>query len=339
MQYPLLNRHRYPDRIDHFLDANESKFSNKVLNLYPEPFQPGLQKELSQYLLNNWFHINPECIFPTIWAEGAIENLIKWSDKMKLKPIVCPPSFILYEHYIKEQWLWLIEVPLSKEWQLQINLFQEFKNPYEYIIFISSPWNPTGKVIDKSSIILLLEMWFYVLIDEAYIHFSWFKESLLYLIKKFKKLFIIQSFSKWFWVPWLRLWYIVCNNKNLLIDSVNPYQISNIVSEIWKKLLTKTTRNQEKIKSIIINRDKLWKELAKLYFIDTVINTETNFVLFKPKVAYRSSLLKHIRTYNISILDLWFSKWKVYLKWFIRITIGNRMENNILLKCLNEYKK
>lgn len=338
MTYPFINRHIHNVWDKYFLDANESKFSLKSINLYPEPFHPDLQNAIRKYFWLYWFDIKSDSIFPTIWAEGAIDNLMRWAVKKNLIAITCPPSFILYDYYINDYWIKSLELPLSKLDWLKTGTFNSIIDPQKYIIFLSSPWNPNGQTIKKDSIIFLLKKWFYIVLDEAYIHFSGFKNSLLELTRVYDKLFIIQSFSKWFWAPWLRLWYIVCNNKNLLIDYIHPYELSNIVSQFGQKLLSKVKFNERRIQEINFQRDTIYLMLKESDFTEEVVETCTNFILFKPKEDKYLNLLKHISSYNISFLELWFDDNKWYLKWFIRITIWNKIECAILTKCFNEYK-
>ena len=88
------------------------------------------------------------------------------------------------------------EVLLNDDFQPDLNTIKENADEQTKMIFLCSPNNPTGNVLNGNDVIKLCEeLNLIVVVDEAYIDFS-IKDTLVNEIKNHKNLIILRTFSK-----------------------------------------------------------------------------------------------------------------------------------------------
>lgn len=166
------------------------------------------------------------------------------------------------------------------------------------VLFLNSPNNPTGKVIEQEEleniIYLALKNKFYIISDEVYKDIYTTKES--FSISKAKnyseakdQIIIINSFSKNYGLSGLRIGYLIANKnicesvKSLQSNTTsNPNTISQyIIMEILKKkykINQKLNKKIKRIKKYVIN------ELKTVKNIEIVSNFEYGiYILIKTK--------------------------------------------------------
>lgn len=340
MRYPIIGHHISDiSKQNAILDANESKFWLDWFEVYPKPYWWDLTDTIALYLSSYFKEISPDNILPTLWWEDAINTLFEYARYFNKKIIITPPSFILYEFYAERKCLKIVKLPLDKNGQLDILVFQNLEwHKDDYMVFISSPWNPSWISLDPEDIMTLLTEWYFVILDEAYIHFIWLEHSLVRNIKTFRNLVIIHSFSKGFSVPWLRLGYLIWHELNIrtLANFCYPYWITEQQSNIWKLILKDFSVYENKLKFVLDNRNYLYILLKKQNIFETVINTDANFLLVKIKNNRTKDLYLYLKNNWVLVLYLEEGFW--YLDWFIRISIWTNTENDLLIKTICNYE-
>ena len=130
-----------------FLDANENPFDNS-LNRYPDPQQAALkalisdQKEvaLDQILLGNGSDEVLDLIFRA-FCEPNSDNIL-----------TLPPTYGMYDVLANLNAIENIQVPLSSDFQIEVDLVIENIKPNTKLLFICSPNNPSGNTVDRSAI-------------------------------------------------------------------------------------------------------------------------------------------------------------------------------------------
>ena len=112
-----------------------------------------------------------------------------------------------------------------------------------------------------------------------------------------------------------------------------PYNINSASQKLALEALENTDKINEWIKEIVSQRNLLSKELSKLPFIQKVYPSEANFVLIKttnPIAIYNYLVSKQIIIRDRSKIEL--------CEGCLRITIGTKKENQLLLETLKQYK-
>lgn len=139
------------------------------------------------------------------------------------------------------------------------------------IIYVCSPGNPTGSLIEKKDLQALLEhpTWNgVVVLDEAYIDFAPEGSSLAEWVAEWPNLVVMQTLSKAFGLAGIRLGAAFTSEPiaTLLNSLKAPYNISSPTSAIASLALQESglsvMRNNRE--NIITQRERILKELPKI---------------------------------------------------------------------------
>ena len=259
-----------------FLDANENPFENGF-NRYPDPLQRKLKRNLAdikqvkseQILLGNGSDEVLDLIFRTFCEPGEEEVLI------------LPPTYGMYSVLAKLNNIIVKEVPLNKNFEIEIDSVLEAVNQKTKIIFICSPNNPSGNAIPLDQIEQLLDHFKGILVvDEAYIDFSE-QKSALSILDQYPQLLVCQTFSKAYGLAGIRLG--MCYANPLIIDYFNkikpPYNVNSLTQSRALAQLETSESIQNQVISLISERKKLEQELKQFDFVSKIYPSDANFLL------------------------------------------------------------
>jgi histidinol-phosphate aminotransferase len=156
------------------------------------------------------------------------------------------------------------------------------------VVYICNPNNPTGKIVPKSEIKLLMDSIpgdIPVFIDEAYHHFvddPNYEPSDKYILEG-RKVIIARTFSKIAGLAGMRLGYAVAPKE--IIDQLKPFSMSYNTNHIVKYgalVSLKDTANQAKVKQLNKQlRDRTTAELKDLGY--EVIPSQANYFMVNVK--------------------------------------------------------
>ena len=177
------------------LDANENPYGSvggSQNNRYPDPYQTPLKEEIAKIK-----NVPSNQIFLGNGSDEAIDLLYTaFCNPEKDKTIVCPPTYGMYEVSAATNDIKSIEIPLTKDYQLQTDAILSACDETVKIIWICSPNNPTGNLISKNEIEKILTNFNgIVAVDEAYIDFAE-QASWTTKLGKYPNLVVLQTFSK-----------------------------------------------------------------------------------------------------------------------------------------------
>src|SRR6201999_849651 len=122
---------------------------------------------------------------------------------------------------------------------LDLDRIAELIDENTKIIWICSPNNPTGNVMSRQEIEMILNNFpGLVVIDEAYINFSRHR-SFLQELKEYPNLVVLQTFSKAWGLAALRLGMAFASEEIIeLLNKIKPpYNINEATQELVKKAL------------------------------------------------------------------------------------------------------
>ncbi|MEJ2006387.1 MAG: aminotransferase class I/II-fold pyridoxal phosphate-dependent enzyme, partial [Cyclobacteriaceae bacterium] len=151
-----------------FLDANENPFETG-LNRYPDPYQRQIKSSLSALK-----SIDSRSIFLGNGSDEPIDLLIRiFCEPGQDKILSIDPSYGMYSVAASINNVEVVKVPLTKNFELDADEVIRHIDPNVKIIFLCSPNNPSGNLLDKEEIRKIIRMFpGIVVIDEAYIDFS-----------------------------------------------------------------------------------------------------------------------------------------------------------------------
>ena len=323
------------------LDAMESPFG------VPEDLKVEFLKCIEQSEVNRYPEADPSPLKDTLRSLMDIPDefgilLGNGSDELiQLLALACSkddlimsfePSFVMYELVSKYVNLEYFGVQLDSNFDINLSdalLIIEREKPK--IIFIAYPNNPTGNCFDYAAIIEIIKSTnSMVILDEAYYAYS--DKSFLSEISNFPNLLVLRTISK-IGFAGLRLGLLIGDQETIAqLNKLRlPYNINALTQTSANFLLQDKQRIINNAQIIIEERRRLAHELS-LFSKFKVYPSQTNFILVHSEDAH--SL--HTALKENGILIKGFPKGSK-LSDFIRISVSEPVENNILIDAIRNY--
>ena len=323
------------------LDAMESPFG------VPEDLKVEFLKCIEQSEVNRYPEADPSPLKDTLRSLMDIPDefgilLGNGSDELiQLLALACSkddlimsfePSFVMYELVSKYVNLDYFGVQLDSNFDINLSdalLIIEREKPK--IIFIAYPNNPTGNCFDYDAIIEIIKSTnSMVILDEAYYAYS--DKSFLSEISNFPNLLVLRTISK-IGFAGLRLGLLIGDQETIAqLNKLRlPYNINALTQTSANFLLQDKQRIINNAQIIIEERRRLAHELS-LFSRFKVYPSQTNFILVHSEDAH--SL--HTALKENGILIKGFPKGSK-LSDFIRISVSEPVENNILIDAIRNY--
>ncbi|HXS37443.1 MAG TPA: histidinol-phosphate transaminase [Flavipsychrobacter sp.] len=316
-----------------FLDANENSIgsaSGNRYNRYPDPLQKKLKEKISKLK-----QIPTENIFLGNGSDEPIDLLIRATcEPGKDNILIFPPTYGMYEVAARINDVAVKKILLTVDFQLDLNKIVNEIDDNTKLIFICSPNNPTGNLLNEKDIITLIENFSgIIVIDEAYIDFT-SEKSWLQKLDNYPNVVILQTFSKAWGLAALRMGCAYASAA--IIEILNkikaPYNINLLSQEAVLNALTKEALVEEWITQINEQRFYLSMQLRQFSFIECIYPSCANFILIRVKDAnclYDYLLKQNIVVRNRSSMPLCDN--------CLRITVGTPSENSLLLNAFKNY--
>ncbi len=301
-----------------FLDANENPYGE--INRYPDPHQRRLKKAVSEIK-----RVKEDRIFIGNGSDEAIDLLFRvFVEPGADKVIVCPPTYGMYEVAADINNVEVVKVPLTDDFQLDIDTISVIGAK---MIFLCSPNNPTGNILDNINTVLN-RFGGIVVIDEAYIDFCPDKSSLS-LIDKHPNLVVLQTFSKAWALAGARVGMAFAREEiiEFMDKSKPPYNVSAPNQQAALRAVAQKEEFENRRKIILRQRNYLSEELNKIDFVKKVYPSDANFLLVE--LADADTIYRHLVSQRIIIRNR-----NSQIRNCVRITVGTPEENQTLLNKL-----
>ena len=311
-----------------FLDANENPFGK--LNRYPDPYQVELKSKLEKIK-----GIKSSSIFIGNGSDEVIDLAFRiFCNPGKDKALTFTPTYGMYDVSAAINQVEILKIPLNKDFQIEVDKIDPLLEDEKLkLIFICSPNNPTGNSILKKDIVTILEKFRgIVIIDEAYIDFSE-SESLISLLKEYPNLIISQTFSKAWGLAAARVGVAYSSESiTSLFNKVKPpYNVSKTNQFSVIEALENIDELKKNIKFILEEKELIQTEIVQLPFVKKIYPSDANFLLIEVKDA--NLLYNQLIEQKIIIRNR-----DKQIKNTVRITIGSKRENKLLLNALKNIK-
>ncbi|GAB2994089.1 histidinol-phosphate transaminase [Psychrosphaera aestuarii] len=324
-----------------WLNANENPYSPEVsadpslYNRYPD-FQP--EPLINAYA--SYAQVSTDQVLATRGADEGIELLIRTFCSAGQNILICPPTYGMYAISAETAGVNVLKVPLLEvdsgqtvTFKLDVSSVVEQANNAQ-IVFICSPNNPTGDIMDKDDLIAVLNATkekSIVVADEAYIEFC-SEATVVDLLSEYPNLVILRTLSKAFALAGLRCGFTLSSAS--IIDALKkviaPYPIPAPVAQMATQALSNKglAWMQTRVTELNNRRDAFIEEAQQWSFAQTVYPSKTNFVLIKlsklsADFVMNTFIKKHILLRNQSK--------QLLLNDTIRVTIGSEAEMNAVI--------
>jgi len=309
-----------------FLDANESPFQND-LNRYPDPQQILLKTKLATLK-----QVLPDQILLGNGSDEVLDLLFRaFCEPNQDAVLTLTPTYGMYRVLANLNAIENQAVTLNSKFQIKIDDVLKAIHPNTKMIFICSPNNPSGNLLDTKAIEGILEAFGgLVVIDEAYIDFTDSK-SWIERLSEFPNLVVTQTLSKAYGLAGIRLG--ICYASTDIISVLNkikpPYNINLLTQNAAFEGISNQENTKKQIDMILSEREKLIQNLNNLSFVKTIFPSDANFILIRvddANMRYTQLIAKGIIVRNRHGQPL--------CDHCLRITVGTPEENLKLIQAL-----
>ncbi len=341
---PYLSARRIGGKGHIFLNANESPRSEEYvldsskLNRYPECQPPEVIQAYAQYA-----GVTPEQVLVSRGSDEAIELLVRtFCEPGEEEILFCPPTYGMYSISAETCGVGMRTIPPLANFQPDVPAIvaELGKGKKIKVLFFCSPNNPTGTVIEKSSLLAILDATAgksIVVVDEAYIEFCP-ELSMVALLAQYPNLVVTRTLSKGFALAGLRCGFTLANPEviGLLLKVIAPYPIPEPVAQIAAQALSQSGLQKMRQRVEWLNRLKadLKQTLLASPFVKDVFDDHGNFLL--ARFDSGATLFNTMVDKGIILRD--FGN-KPMLSDCVRITIGDEAEMNEVVSVLKQLEK
>lgn len=330
-----------------WLDANENPETPSVrkplLNRYPEPQPADLVAQLATL-----YGVAPTQVLVTRGSDEGIDLLLRTFCRAGQDAIlITPPTYGMYIVAAGIQGARTVTVPLIRNQNFALDAAAVLKavlaapkppgeggSPEVKLVFLCSPNNPTGGLLDRAAVISLVRALAgraVVVVDEAYVDFSG-QPGLTAEISANPNLVVLRTLSKAYGLAGARVGATIADAAVIAVlqKVIAPYPVPTPVLLAALAALTPAGRAaaRESVATLVAERGRLATALAKLPTIRRVWPSDANYVLVEVADAARAMTVG--RTAGV----IWRDRSKDVAN-CIRITVGTAEENNATLEVLS----
>ncbi|KQN46499.1 histidinol-phosphate aminotransferase [Serratia sp. Leaf50] len=325
---PYQSARRLGGNGDVWLNANEYplaptfELTAQTFNRYPECQPVEVIRRYAAYA-----GVQPEQVLVCRGADESIELLIRaFCEPGKDAILYCPPTYGMYSVSAETFGVEGRTVMAKEDWQLDLPAIEQALDGVK-LVYVCSPNNPTGNLINPDDIRSLLETTrgkAIVAVDEAYIEFCP-QATVAGWLKDYPHLAILRTLSKAFALAGLRCGFTLANAEliEVLMKVIAPYPLSTPVADIAAQALSEQglSAMRQRVADVTNNRQWLRQQLEQCDCVEQVFSSESNYLLARFTAA--SSVFKSLWDQGIILRD---QNKQPGLSGCLRITIGTRQE-------------
>jgi histidinol-phosphate aminotransferase len=241
----------------------------------------------------------------------------------------------MYKVSARIQGAGVIEVPLAKEraFELDVQAVLAAWRPNVKLIFLCTPNNPTGNLLDRASIEVLcghLSNKSLIVVDEAYLEFAGVP-SFANELDRFPNLVILRTLSKAYGLAGARCGALLAHEDivSLLGRVITPYALPTQTIDAVMRFTDEehVEESKQRIASILSERARLAEQLASLPLIQQVWPSDSNFILVE--CADADVVLRAALHAGLIIRD---PRSQLGLERCLRISVGTPEQNDRLVQ-------
>ena len=304
--------------------AVKQYFENMTINyeIYPDGYAGMLRTKMAEKLAV------PEDRL--IFGSGSDELIVIIARALLgegTNTIVATPTFPQYAHHAKIEGAEVKEIPLV-DGKHDLNEFYKAIDANTSVIWLCSPNNPTGTLINHEELVSFLEKVpenILVVIDEAYFEYIVDPNyvNTINLIDQFQNVIVLRTFSKAYGLAGFRVGYGISNPTIIAnLDTVrSPFNVTStslrlaeiaLEDDSFIAMCRKLNREQ-------MDRFKEFAEVNNLHVFDS----EANFMLIEVPMSATEATEKLLRQgFIVRSGDA------LGVPGYIRVTIGTKSQND-----------
>jgi histidinol-phosphate aminotransferase len=305
------------------------------LNRYPEP-QPD---ELIEHLAS-LYGVESRQVLAGRGSDEGIDLVIRAFCRAGQDSVLtCPPTFGMYKVSARIQGAGIVEVPLIKERNFAFDADAVVATWREAvkIVFICSPNNPTGGLVERAAIESVCERLAnkaLIVVDEAYIEFAR-TDSIVTQLARHQNLIVLRTLSKAYALAGARCGALIAHPEivSLLARVITPYALP---TQTIENVLSFTDAHhqadaKQRIDTLLRERTRLTEQLRRLPAIRRVWPSDANFLLVECADADR--VLRAAVGVGLIIRD---PRSQAALANCLRISVGSPEQNERLIRGITQ---
>ena len=325
------------------LDANENPYGAlpavrealgrmEFPHIYPDPESRALRTSLERFT-----GVPAQYLLAGAGADELIDLLMRVTLEPNDPILSCPPTFGMYSFDAELNAARVIEIPRHNDFSLDMDaLCRAVERDQPKMLFVATPNNPDGSLLDSRTIDQLLELPLLVVLDEAYIEFaggnlgadlSRIREAPLR-----QNLVVLRTFSKWAGLAGLRVGYgaFPLWLMPTLWKAKQPYNINVAASVAAHTSLDSVDELANVVEVLKAERERLFAALQNIPYLKPY-PTRSNFILCQVSGRDAAALKKRLAE-EFGIFIRYFNK--PGLRDHIRISVGRPQDTDALLEAL-----
>ncbi len=324
-------RDEYSGHVAHvFIDANENPY-NTSFNRYPDPLQRELKQKIARIK-----GVEEDCIFLGNGSDEAIDLVYRcFCNPMVDNVVAIEPTYGMYKVCADINNVEYRKVLLDNKFAMNAEDVLAACDTHTKVIWICTPNNPSGNDICRSEIEHILNTFQgIVVVDEAYSDFSQ-QKTFRTELSTYPNMIVLNTMSKAWGCAGIRLGMAFASPEIIgIFNKVKyPYNVNCLTQEKAAAILDNIQEVQIWVAQILEEKARVIEAFGQLDVCVKIYPSAANFFLVEVTDAqsiYDYLVNKGIIVRNRSQIAL--------CKNCLRITIGNRTENNELLAALRVYK-
>lgn len=239
---------------------------------------PTLRAKIAEFYAQRYaVHVNPERIFITPGASGALLLALSATINAGDKLLMADPCYPCNRHFLQllEAEAKLVPVTAETQYQLTAPLVQQYWDAQVKGVLLASPANPTGTIVSPEElqriIVTVAAKGGFYFSDEIY-HGLVYGQTAATALQFSDAVFVVNSFSKYFGMTGWRIGWLVVPQEfipvterlmqNLFIATSTPAQYGALAAFSAATLIELETRRAE----LARRRDYLYAALLRLGF-------------------------------------------------------------------------
>ncbi|MBI3172247.1 MAG: histidinol-phosphate transaminase [Chloroflexi bacterium] len=327
------------------LDANENPYgplpavrealgNMEFPHIYPDPESRALRQALEGFT-----GVPAEYLLAGAGADELIDLLMR----VLLDPgegiLSCPPTFGMYPFDAELNAARCIEIPRRADFSLNVEGIRAAVETYQpKILFVTSPNNPDGSMIEPAVLDELLALPTLVVLDEAYIEFAGdnlgASLSRIREVPQRENLVVLRTFSKWAGLAGLRIGYGAFPKWLMptLWKSKQPYNVNVAASVAAQVSLAHVDELKKSVEKLKQERARMMSVLQEIAYLKPY-PTQSNFILCQVSGCDAAELKSRlVQEYGVFIR--YFNK--PGLRDHIRISVGRPQDTDALIDALRK---